>query len=202
MQDTLLGSCRLRITWVACQFNTALPRCWNMPNATSALANWDFTTNIFQTLLMSVPLCHSFFQHFEGTNLCRIPLSFSIFKKYCHRLITLIAYPRPTDEEQSHPSAMAETYSWAQKHLQASCLWSTLHFTRTQGLVGKVSLSPWEDVETSLVFSSFSLCFLGTPSSVGSVLVRLKACSSPPTSVEPLATTIQEATWELLHKWV
>lgn len=131
MQDTLLGSCRLRITWVACQFNTALPRCRNMPNAISALANWDFTTNIFQTLLMSVPLRPSFFQHFEGTNLCRIPLPFSIFKKYCHRLITLIAYPRPIDEEQSHPSAMAETYSRAQKHLQASCLWSTLHFTRT-----------------------------------------------------------------------
>lgn len=139
---------------------------------------------------------------FNNTNLCRIPLSFPVFKKFCCRLVLLIAYPWPRDEEQSHPSAMAERYTWAQKHLQTSCLWSPLLFTRTHNprICRKVVTATLGRCEDKSCFFLCSSLLSRSPKQRWFSLGAAEACSSLPTFAELLATSIQEATWALLHE--
>lgn len=120
---------------------------------------------------------------FKDKNPCRMPLPFSDLKRICCRLVPPVVCACPTDEEQqSHPSAIMKRRILAQDLLQNPCLGSPLLFTSPEDCqesshchLGK----KWGQV-------SVPLCFLGAARSVGSGLVKLKACSSSPAFVEPI----------------
>lgn len=60
-----------------------------------------------------------------------------------------MAYAWPTDEEQSHPSAITGRHNLAQDLLQNPCLWTPLLLTSPKDWQ-EWSLPPQEDVRTSL----------------------------------------------------
>lgn len=91
---------------------------------------------------------------FKETNLCRIPFPFLIFKKFWHRPV-----PLRTHDQQMR--SRATSHSWNRgtpepRSIYRHPVYGLLCYSEehiTQGLAGKWSPPPWEDVRTSLVFS-------------------------------------------------